>query len=64
MFECLASFGKKINKLLLCEPKIEFKNLEGGKALVTDHRVTSPWHEIDNHTVSSDESYEFNQTRS
>ena len=39
-------------------------NLTGGKALATDHRVTSPWYEIDNHTVSSDESYEFNQPRS
>ena len=25
--------------LLLCEPKIEFKNLPGEKALATDHRV-------------------------
>ena len=25
-------------KALLCEPKIEFNNFEGGKALATDHR--------------------------
>ena len=25
-------------KLLLCEPKVKFKNLPGAKALATDHR--------------------------
>ena len=31
------------DKVLLCEPKIEFHKLAGGKALATDHcvRVTS-----------------------
>ena len=50
MFECLAFIWE--NKLLLCEPKIEFKNRAGGKALETDRRVTSPWHEIDNRPYS------------
>ena len=27
------------DKVLLCEPKIKFKNLGRGKALATDHRV-------------------------
>ena len=39
-------------KVLICEPKIEFNNLAGGKALATDHRVVS-YHMTDIFTAES-----------